>query len=143
MRCAVHRMFGDAAFSSQEMPLITPVLLQEYCDGGTLLDAIKAQQFYDADKQSPRLAQVLPLLTQIASGLSFIHGKNIIHGDLKPDNVLLKTLNQASSPQAVTRPSCSVTTDQGKLVAKASHQPLCAVLNPQLISCCVQILPCS
>ena len=62
---------------------------QEYCDGGTLLSAIPA--FFDQATQAPRLALVLPLLSQIASGCAYIHAKNIIHGDLKPDNVLLRT----------------------------------------------------
>ena len=64
---------------------------QEYCDGGTLLTAISAKSFFDRVTQAPRLALVLPLLSQIASGCAYIHAKNIIHGDLKPDNVLLKT----------------------------------------------------
>ena len=37
---------------------------------------------------------MLPLLIHIAAGCEYIHSKNIIHGDLKPDNVLLKTLNR-------------------------------------------------
>ena len=34
---------------------------------------------------------VLAVSLGIASGCAYIHSKNIVHGDLKPDNVLLKS----------------------------------------------------
>ena len=80
---------------------------QEYCDGGTLLSAISAMSFFDRVTQAPRLALVLPLLSQIASGCAYIHAKNIIHGDLKPDNVLLNrdTAALQDGGSALTRAS--------------------------------------
>jgi serine/threonine protein kinase len=39
---------------------------------------------------------VLPLLHDIARGMEFIHGRNVIHGDLKPENVLLKASHHSA-----------------------------------------------
>ncbi|GAX77123.1 hypothetical protein CEUSTIGMA_g4569.t1 [Chlamydomonas eustigma] len=52
---------------------------------------------YTYDMQPLGDVQVLPLLVQVAAGLAYIHAKNIIHGDLKPDNVLLKSTSSSSS----------------------------------------------
>jgi len=65
-------------------------IIQEFCDGGSLYDAIRARRFWNSGDNSPRLQQALTIASHVAAGCAYIHNKNIIHGDLKPDNVLLK-----------------------------------------------------
>ena len=57
------------------------VLVMDYVEGRTLESCL------DAGALSPELA--LPLLLQVADGLSAIHDAGIVHRDLKPENVLL------------------------------------------------------
>ena len=109
----------------------TVLIGQEYCDGGTLLSAIPA--FFDQATQAPRLALVLPLLSQIASGCAYIHAKNIIHGDLKPDNVLLKTdpnppSQQGGGSSGAERGGVASTSSSGtepRMLAKVRPSPTC------------------
>ncbi|GAX74864.1 hypothetical protein CEUSTIGMA_g2310.t1 [Chlamydomonas eustigma] len=81
-------------------------IVQEYCNGGNLLNAIQQRWFWDADTCSPRMEHVLSIARHMSSGCSYIHSKQIIHGDLKPDNVLLKMT--LPSDNAGSRPSCVV-----------------------------------
>lgn len=82
-------------------------IIQEYCDGGSLFDALKRRGFPDSRSGSARgggapdqatFPFILSVASDIASGCAYIHGKQIVHGDLKPDNVLLKS--RPSSPAA-------------------------------------------
>ena len=59
------------------------LIIMEYCEGGDLAKFIEAQtQFLDIDF-------IIEWVTQLTSGVRFIHGKNIIHRDLKPANIFL------------------------------------------------------
>ncbi|MET8362921.1 protein kinase [Micromonospora sp. NPDC005194] len=58
-----------------------PELALEFVPGGDLRDFLRVDR---ADQ-----ARKLTILTQVASGLAFLHDNNVIHGDLKPENVLL------------------------------------------------------
>lgn len=58
-----------------------PTIVMEYIDGGSLADLIG--DGFD-DRQFRRIAQ------QIALGLAAAHEKGIVHGDLKPANILLR-----------------------------------------------------
>ncbi len=62
---------------------------QELCQAS--LSAIKeASIFLLEDGLTPDLHCILAILVDTASGMEYIHSKNIIHGDLKPENVLVK-----------------------------------------------------
>lgn len=64
-------------------------LIMELCQGGELFDRIKSKTKY-----SEQEAQVV--LRQIASALQCLHKNKIAHCDLKPDNFLFETHEDAS-----------------------------------------------
>lgn len=57
-----------------------PAIVMEYCEGGNINEVL--QDMTNKDK--------LAAIYQILLGIEFCHKKNIIHGDLKPQNILLK-----------------------------------------------------
>ena len=69
-----------------------PFLVLRYLGGGNLRDRITDAQGYYKPMPLEDLNQWLP---QIASALDFIHSKNWVHRDLKPDNILF---DEAGNP---------------------------------------------
>ena len=60
----------------------TYYLILEFCEGGNLYE------FVDENKLSE--FQVIYIMFQILSAMNYCHNMNILHGDLKPDNILIK-----------------------------------------------------
>jgi serine/threonine-protein kinase ULK/ATG1 len=57
-------------------------LVMEYCGGGDLASAIS--------KHAPLPENVVePLMAQLACGLEFLWSKNLVHRDIKPQNILM------------------------------------------------------
>jgi len=64
-------------------PTLAPVIAFEYASYGTLQDL-----FYSSSLL-PTYRHQLRLLSDIAEGLHALHFSNIIHGDVKPENILI------------------------------------------------------
>jgi len=68
-------------------------ILMEYCEMGSLADAIKDNLFTFKQSNSPELVDLqlmLKVAEDVARGMLFLHNQDILHADLKPNNVLLK-----------------------------------------------------
>ena len=57
----------------------------EYADGGTLRDWLLANR----ENLDWRRAEGLTLFTQVCEGIGAVHDEEIIHGDVKPENLVL------------------------------------------------------
>ncbi|PRW20989.1 kinase [Chlorella sorokiniana] len=70
-------------------------LVSEYADRGSLADAIKRGQLKATDPAAGArgcdMPAVLLCLLDVARGLEYLHSCSIVHGDLKKENVLLKS----------------------------------------------------
>ena len=66
-----------------EEPALAPVIALEYAPFGTLSDMYSSSSFLASYQKK------LWILSDIADGLQALHLSNIIHGDVKPDNILV------------------------------------------------------
>jgi serine/threonine protein kinase len=85
-----------------EGPVCSAVVM-EYCDCGSLRDALKRGVFHrrlPSGTVGVDLAAVLSVLAEVAGSLQHLHGFKLVHCDLKPENVLLKS--DASRPLGFT-----------------------------------------
>eukprot|EP00798_Chlamydomonas_sp_ICE-L_P026216 gene26216-11948_t len=56
----------------------------------SLSGGMQQSYFHDPQTRLPHMDLIFSILCDITLGMAYIHSKNIIHGDLKPENVLLK-----------------------------------------------------
>lgn len=69
-------------------------ILMEYIKGGTLLDLINERKKEDKPITTQEISEIMK---NIMDGLIYIHNANIVHRDLKLENILLKDKKDITS----------------------------------------------
>ncbi|GAX84475.1 hypothetical protein CEUSTIGMA_g11895.t1 [Chlamydomonas eustigma] len=96
-----NKTVGTVAYSNGK-PVVAALQVQivlEYCDCGNLRDALTQGYFFTQDNsqrnysvwKAPDYAAVLDTALDIASGMLHLHNSNVVHSDLKAQNILLQT----------------------------------------------------
>jgi serine/threonine protein kinase len=67
-----------------------PYSVTDYAPGGSLWD----HMLHRGHKPMP-IPESLTILSQIGEALFYVHGKNIVHNDVKPENILFNARNDA------------------------------------------------
>lgn len=73
------------------MPIDDRYLVMEVAVG-TMKDLFQTDEISSKRTKCEQLLENLPylqVLTQIASGLDYLHSRGLVHGDIKPDNILI------------------------------------------------------
>lgn len=65
-------------------------MAMEYCDGGTLYNIINMRSQTERKYYNYKCFK---MIDQIICGINFLHENNIVHLDLKPDNILISNNN--------------------------------------------------
>ncbi len=92
-------------------------LVTDYCEGGTLrewMDSTVSLGFSHSENQAKHLITALSIVEGILSGLAEAHEKNIIHCDIKPENILLEIRANSILPRIADFGIARVTQDLNK-----------------------------
>jgi serine/threonine protein kinase len=85
-----------------------PYLVTEYCEGGSLR---KAHPFW---RESPTAS--IRLFLEICDGVQYAHSRGVVHRDLKPDNIFLRTTS--GQPVVGDFGICYVDNSEGRFTLK-------------------------
>ena len=72
-----------------------PYLVMSYADQGTLADRLEVEGL--------TVAQAMEVVRQVGAGLQALHDRDIVHRDVKPANVLFRSVTGAGSGEAEVR----------------------------------------
>lgn len=76
--------YGYSEETQNETMERTPFIVMPYCSGGDLRRFLDSVDFLSIET-------AIPILKQVALAVDYAHEKGIIHGDIKPSNILFTT----------------------------------------------------
>jgi serine/threonine protein kinase len=120
-----------AAIHSYEVRLIL-----EFCDRGCLREALESQSFLDASLGGLNYAAILDTALDVAKAMCHLHASNVLHGDLKARNVMLKVSGDGRGFVAKVAGESSVPS-RDAILTTAQRPP---DRNPYFSSCGLQTL---
>lgn len=82
-----------SVYDAGELEDERPYLVMAYADQGTLADLVEVAPL-------PR-SRAMAVITQVGRGLSALHDRGVLHRDVKPANVLFRTVENGRGPHVV------------------------------------------
>lgn len=82
-----------SVYDAGELPDDRPFLVMAYADQGTLADRLELTALEPS--------QALTVIGQVGKGLTALHDRGVLHRDVKPANVLFRTVENARGAQVV------------------------------------------
>lgn len=82
-----------SVYDAGELPDGRPFLVMSYADQGTLAER--------AGDEPLNLGQALRVIEQVGTGLHALHQRGVLHRDVKPGNVLFRTVELEGQPQVI------------------------------------------
>lgn len=80
-----------SVYDAGELPDSRPFLVMSYADQGTLADRL--------DLEPLTVSQALHVIGQVGAGLHALHQRGVLHRDVKPANVLFRTVELNGRPE--------------------------------------------
>lgn len=124
-------IFGDFRANGDEL---CKVIAMEYCDKGELSRAIdKGEYVLSFDSLRPNMRAILYSALDIAKGLEYLHSMGIVHGDLKPDNVLRKSVEVDSRRCICKICDFGLSRKVGDILAETDTLGMISYMPPELL----------